>query len=150
MFTNLSIDQNLSDELLNNALKELYATNYFESIKISNNAGTIEIIVKENPIIQQIIIQGVKDKNIKENLEKITKKLEKYPFIENNINDQILLLKNILKSYGYYFVQLETNILANDNNSIDLVYNFNLGEIAKITKIKFIGNKYFDDRTLEM
>ena len=148
MFTNLSIDQNLSDELLNNALKELYATNYFESIKISNNAGTIEIIVKENPIIQQIIIQGVKDKNIKENLEKITKKLEKYPFIENNINDQVLLLKNILKSYGYYFVQLETNILANDNNSIDLVYNFKLGEIAKITKIKFIGNKYFKDRTL--
>ena len=31
---------------------------------------------------------------------------------------------------------------------LDLIYNFNLGEIAKIKKINFIGNKIFRDNTL--
>ena len=57
-------------------------------------------------------------------------------------------MKNILKSYGYYFVKLETIVNENNNNSIDLIYNFDLGEIAKIKKIKFIGDKVFKDSTL--
>ena len=40
------------------------------------------------------------------NLNNITIKVEKYPFVENQVNDQIQLLKNILKSYGYYFVEI--------------------------------------------
>ena len=58
------------------------------------------------------------------------------------------MLKTLLKSYGYYFVELETLINFNDNNSVDLIYNFELGEIAKIKKIKFVGNKIFRDNTL--
>ena len=60
----------------------------------------------------------------------------------------MILLKNILKSYGYYFVELETSITSNDNNTVDLIYNFKLGEVAKISKINFIGNKVFRDNTL--
>ena len=77
----------------------------------------------------------------------LTKKIEKYPFVENKINEQVILLKNILKSYGYYFVKLETSIKKNENNTVDLIYNFDLGEIAKIKKINFIGDKIFRDNT---
>ena len=68
--------------------------------------------------------------------------------MENKVNEQVNLLMNMLKSYGYYFVKLETLINENNNNSVDLIYNFELGEIAKIKKIKFIGNKIFKDSTL--
>ena len=34
------------------------------------------------------------------------------------------------------------------NNSVNLIYNFKLGEIAKINKINFIGQKIFKDSTL--
>ena len=77
---------------------------------LSDN-GTIKLFVQENPIIQSVIINGIDRNNIYENIEKVTKKLEKYPFVENKIIDQVKLLKNILKSYGYYFVELETSIL---------------------------------------
>ena len=43
---------------------------------------------------------------------------------------------------------METLINENNNNSVDLIYNFELGDIAKIKKIKFIGNKIFKDSTL--
>ena len=148
MFSNLKIGQNINSNDLNKSLKDLYSTNYFKNVRILSDNGTIKLFVQENPIIQSVIINGIDINNIYENIEKVTKKLEKYPFVENKIIDQVKLLKNILKSYGYYFVELETSILTNDNNTVDLVYNFNLGEIAKIKKIKFIGNKIFKDRVL--
>ena len=148
MFSNLKIGQNINSNDLNKSLKDLYSTNYFKNVRILSDNGTIKLFVQENPIIQSVIINGIDRNNIYENIEKVTKKLEKYPFVENKIIDQVKLLKNILKSYGYYFVELETSILTNDNNTVDLVYNFNLGEIAKIKKIKFIGNKIFKDRVL--
>ena len=38
--------------------------------------------------------------------------------------------------------------INNDNNTIDLVYEIELGDIAKIKKISFIGNKIFRDNLL--
>ena len=148
IFSKLNEGDQISNNNLNNALKELYATDYFENIKISSQNGSVFIKVIENPIIQSIQIKGVKKKSINENLTKITSKVEKYPFVESKINDQIILLKNILKSYGYYFVKVETSINKNDNNTIGIVYDFNLGDIAKIKKINFIGDKVFRDNTL--
>ena len=148
MFSNLEMGENFNNQILNKVLKQLYATNYFSDVKISTKDGIIFITVIENPIIQSITINGIKKDNILESLNKITSKMEKYPFVENKINDQSILIKNILKSYGYYFVNLETVISTNKNNTVDLIYNVNLGEVAKIKKIKFIGDKVFRDSVL--
>tara|TARA_B100000989_G_scaffold257586_1_gene207217 strand:+ start:8194 stop:10443 length:2250 start_codon:yes stop_codon:yes gene_type:complete len=148
MFSNLQIGDDIDQLKLNNSLKDLYTTNYFNNVEIFNDKGIINIKVKENPIIQKVEINGVDNNTIYENIKTITSKIEKYPFIENKVNEQVNLLMNMLKSYGYYFVKLETLINENNNNSVDLIYNFQLGEIAKIKKIKFIGNKIFKDSTL--
>tara|TARA_B100000989_G_scaffold107007_1_gene78443 strand:+ start:482 stop:2734 length:2253 start_codon:yes stop_codon:yes gene_type:complete len=148
IFSNLKIGDDVNQNDLNNALKEIFSTNYFKDVNLSLKDGIVKINVLENPIIQSVLISGIKKKNILEKLEEITAKIEKYPFVENQINEQVILLKNILKSYGYYFVKLDTSINLNNNNTIDLIYNFNLGDIAKINKIYFIGNKVFRDNTL--
>ena len=148
MFSTLETGDEINKENLNNALKNLYYTDYFKSVTISTNEDQVKIVVSENPIIQSIIIEGLNDNKIYEKVSEVTSKSEKYPFVENKINDQVTLLKNILKSYGYYFVELETSIFENNNNTIDLKYNFNLGNIAKIKKINFIGNKVFSNRVL--
>ena len=148
IFSKLKIGNKINDSILNESLKDLYLTNYFEDIKISDNNGIIFIKVKENPIIQSVKINGINKDSIYDNIKNITNKVEKYPFVESKINDQIILLKNILKSYGYYFVNLETSIISNKNNSVDLIYNFNLGDIAKIKNIKFIGDKIYRDNSL--
>ena len=148
MFSNLQVGDDIDQLRLNNSLKELYTTNYFNNVEIFNDKGIINIKVKENPIIQKVEINGVDNNAIYENIKTITSKIEKYPFMENKVNEQVNLLMNMLKSYGYYFVKLETLINENNNNSVDLIYNFELGDIAKIKKIKFIGNKIFKDSTL--
>ncbi len=148
MFSSLEIGNKITNDELNKALKKLYYTDYFKEVELSIEDQTINIRVIENPIIQSIVIEGVDENNIYEQIEEVSMKIEKYPFVENKINEQIKLLKNILKSYGYYFVELETSIVTNDNNTVDLKYNFNLGEIAKIKKINFIGDKVFNDSVL--
>ena len=148
MFSNLKIGDNVTKNDLNEALKNLYYTDYFKDVSISLEDGYLKIVLIENPIIQSVEIKGVKQNNINEKLRDITIKLEKYPFVENQINDQVSLIKNTLKSNGYYFVDLKTSVSINDNNTVDLIYDINLGEIAKIKKISFIGNKIFRDNTL--
>ncbi len=148
MFSNLEVGKDINQNNLNNALKELYYTDYFKNVQISFEKNIVKINVVENPIIQKIIINGVKERNLNKIIDDVTSKINKYPLIESKINDQVNLLKDILKSYGYYFVELKTSYIENDNNTVDLIYNFNLGEIAKIKKINFIGSKIFSDGTL--
>ena len=148
MFSDLEIGQDINENDLNDSLKELYYTDYFKDVSISVEKNIVIIKVVENPIIQKIIINGVKEGNLLEIIDDVTSKINKYPLIDSKISDQVNLLKNILKSYGYYFVKLETKYVENDNNTVDLIYNFDLGDIAKIKRIKFIGNKIFSDGTL--
>jgi len=148
MFSELEVGQNINTSLLNNTIKTLYKTNYFKKVNLIINNGKLEIFVVENPIIQTIHIRGIKDKDVYNQLKEITKKEEKYPFIENKIKNQVTLLNNIVRAFGYYFAEIETKVESNDNNTVNLIYNINLGKIAKIKKITFIGNKIFKDNTL--
>ena len=148
LFSELNIDDNISTDDLNNTFKKLYDTDYFKNIKINFDNGILKIVVEENPLIQSIIINGIKNKSILKELKKITKKIEKYPYIENQIIDQKNLLINIVRNTGFYFAEIETKIQDNNNNSVNLIYDFTLGERAKINKIKFIGNKIFKNNKL--
>ena len=77
LFSELNVNDDVSSEDLNNAFKNLYETDYFKNIKISLNKGILKNEVEENPIIQSVIIKGIKNKSILSELNKITKKIEK-------------------------------------------------------------------------
>ena len=59
-------NKDISENDLNILLKKLYETNFFEevSVNLKNNILTINII--ENPLIQNVRFQGVKNKDILE------------------------------------------------------------------------------------
>ena len=148
LFSEINVNDNIYSEDLNKAFKKLFETDYFKDVKISFNNGYLKIEVVENPLIQSVIINGIKNKSIIDELSKITKKIEKYPYLENNISDQKNSLINILRNTGFYFAEVETIIEDNNNSSVNIIYNFNLGERAKISEIKFIGNKIFKNNKL--
>ncbi len=148
MFSGLNLSDDLTINDLNSSIKKLYKTNYFKDIKISQENKILKIIIIENPIIQSIKINGIKNKNTLSKLEELTKKYEKYPFLKNKILNQNNLLLNIVRGTGYYFAELDTKVIDNKNNSVDIIYNFNLGERAIIKKINFQGKKVFSDSKL--
>ena len=87
LFSELNIGDEVDQNIINLSFKKLFATNYFKNLKVNLNNGIVFIEVLENPIIQKIQINGVKNNSLLEELKKITKQSEKYPFIETNILD---------------------------------------------------------------
>ncbi len=148
MFSGLKINTDISRNELNTSVKNLYKTDYFKNVEIIAKNKVIKIKVVENPIIQSVKITGIKNKDILKQLYIFTKKSEKYPFLISQVRDQKNLLLNIVRSNGFYFSEIETKIIDNKNNSVDILYNFNLGNRAIIKKINFQGNKVFRDSKL--
>ena len=148
LFSNLNVGDNIDSNIVNDTFKTLFDTNYFKNLKINIESGILKITVVENPIIQEIIINGIENKSILRELKKITRQSEKYPFVESYIISQKNQLNNIVRMNGFYFANINTQIIDNNNNSINLIYNFDLGDRAKINKINFVGNKIFKTRKL--
>ena len=134
---------------LNSILKNLYDTNFFNDIQLKLSDGKLSINLSENPIIEDIEITGIKKKEYTEKiLEEITLK-NRMSFTENQLLKDINLIKNILKTNGYYFAKVESSLVENNElNSIRLKINIDLGEKAKIKKISFIGDKKIKDKKL--
>ncbi len=142
-------NKEINDNDLNNLLKKLYETNFFEdvNIKLENNLLTISII--ENPLIQNVRFEGVKNKDILEYLNEQIQLKKRTSYIKDNVKNDVSIIMNVLKGSGYYFAEVNSSIVENDNNTVDIIYNINLGEKAFIKKIKFIGNKVFKDGKLK-
>ncbi len=148
MFSGISQGQDVSKEDLNVILKKLYETNFFEDVKVNFDQSKLEIIVVENPIIQTVRIEGVKNKNLeKALLEKIS--ISKgSSFNKYKASSESARIQDMLRKSGFYLSSIETLIAENSDNTIDLVFQINLGEKAYIGEIVFIGDKKFKSRKL--
>ena len=148
MFSKINLGDDISDNDLNDILKTLYDTNFFKNVTVSINNKILKIIIEENPIIENIIYNGIKSKTLK---EEITKNLQ---LKSRSSYNEILLIEDkkkitaSLKNSGYYFSNIEIELKDIGNNKIDLTYDINLGKKAKIKKISFIGDKKFKDGKL--
>jgi outer membrane protein insertion porin family len=149
MFSGVNIKDNLQLQDLNDIIKNLYKTNFFSDISISFNNGELVINVIENPIIQTVDINGVKHKGILKVLSEQIILKEKTSYNESFVKIDEKKISNILRTSGYYFSEVKSKIKKNDNNTIDLIYEIDLGKKAHIKKIKFIGNKKIKDRKLK-
>ena len=64
LFTNISLNDELDRDIINEILKNLYETNFFEDVKVSFKDNILLITVVENPIIEDIEYKGIKANKI--------------------------------------------------------------------------------------
>ena len=62
LFSNIKINDKIDDEKINDILKDLYDSNFFENISIKFDKNTLIIKVTELPIINKISITVIKAK----------------------------------------------------------------------------------------
>ncbi len=148
LFSELDKKQDLKNENLNLIIKNLYSTNFFSDIDVSFNNGILKINVKENPVVQTLVFKGIKRRKILEVLNDAVQLKEKSSFLESIAKTDEKIITNILRSNGYYFAKVNPKIKSNSNNTVDLIYDINLGKRALIRKIKFIGDKKIKDKKL--
>ncbi len=148
MFSGVSLKDDITENELNIILKNLYDSNYFESVSVKIENNILLIKVKENPIIQNIVYEGIKSDTLLSDLKKEVILKSRTSFSEFALKKDKEKIDNFLKKSGYYFSEIDISIEELEDNKIDLTYNILLGEKAKIKKISFIGNKVFKDKKL--
>ena len=147
-YGNIELGKNYSDDDLNQILNNLYNTKFFKdiSLKIKNQILIIDVI--ENKLVQKLIIEGIKSSKIeKVILENLILK-EKAPFVDSEISKDLANIKKSLILVGYYFSNVSSKIKINDNNTVNVTFDIDLGKKSKVSIIEFTGDKIFKDKTL--
>ena len=149
MFSGVVIGQDISEDNINEITKNIYETNFFKNISIDFKNQVLLINVVENPIVQTIEITGVKSKKYIEPLKALLTVKEKSSYLNTFVNNDLNKIRNYLKRSGYYFAVADVDIISNANNTVDLIYNVELGEKALIKRVKFTGDKIYKNKKLK-
>jgi len=149
LFSKAKINQEVNEDDFNNFIKDLYETDFFKKVQIKFEDNILTFSVVENPIIQSIKINGIKSSKYTEPMYEIMSMKEKNSFVEDYISKDLNKIKSFLKVSGFYFSVVEVSLEKKENNTVDLIYDVNLGDKASIRGIKFIGNKIYKDKRLK-
>jgi len=148
VFGDISLGKDYSISDVNSLIKKLYDTLFFSDISVSIKNNTLNIILKENPIIKSIIFDGEKAKKYIEKIRELLSLTENGPFVENYIKKDINLIKEFYRSLGFYFVKIDVEIATLEKNKINIQYIIDKGNKAKITRIYFLGDKKIREKKL--
>ena len=102
----IEFNKEYTSENINQILKNLYSTDFFEDIKIEVKDKTLSIKVKENPIIQNVIITGIKKEEFKNKLLETISLKNRSSFTDYKLQNDLNLLNNILKQNGFILRKL--------------------------------------------
>ena len=149
MFSKVELGKNLNKSDINKILKSLYDSNFFEDVSLKFDQNKLQIFVKENPIIESIKFEGVKSNTLKDKILENVKLKARSSYSETLLKESRSQMIFALRNQGYYFSDIEIQLVNLEDNKIDLIFNINLGQKAKIKKITFVGNKIFKDSKLK-
>ena len=149
IYGGIEINKDYSDKDLNNVLKDLYDTDFFEDVKLEIKNNVLELDLKEYPYINQLVIIGEKSKRYRDQIKKIIKLKEKRSFIRSYLAKDIESIKTLYSSIGYNSSKIETKVKKINEESFDLLIEIDRGKQTKISTIKFLGNKSIRSKRLK-
>ena len=129
------------------ALKDLYATELFSDVQIRNENGNVVIEVKENPVVNRIVLEG--NKRIKE--EKITPEIKlaaRQIFTRSKVRADVARIIELYKRQGRFAAVVEPKMVMLEQNRVDIVYEINEGPKSKVRQINILGNAEFSAKEL--
>ncbi len=133
---------------LDRALKQLYDTNFFSDVSLAQEGGVLVATVVENASINQVIFEG-NNQISKEDLEKEITLKSRGLYSRTKVQRDLKRLLDVYRRQGYYSAEINPQIIALEQNRVNLVYAISEGPKAVIEKIAFIGNESYSLQTLE-
>jgi len=149
MFSSVSINDDIDENSLNIIIKNLYGTDFFKNVSVKFDKNILEIIVIENPLIENIKYNGIKSETIKSKFTQNLRLKSRSSYSELTLKKDKDLILNNLKELGYHFSTVDVFVKNLDENKVEIIYDIFLGNKAKIKKITFIGDKIFKDNVLK-
>ncbi len=148
VYGDVSINQNVDNSKINEIIKNLYSTNFFEDINVSVSGNTLSINLVEHPVINEIIIIGEKTQKYQEAIKDNIKSKKNGPFVKSLIAEDETVIKKLYSSLGFNFVEIKSKIQKFPKKRVNLYFEIKRGEKTEISKINFKGDRKIRDRRL--
>ncbi|GGP24497.1 outer membrane protein assembly factor BamA [Silvimonas amylolytica] len=146
----VKVGESLDDDKAQQAIKALYATGFFNDVRLERSGDVLIVTVDERPTIAQININGAKllDK------DQIKTALKSQNFAEGRIFDQGVLdaavqeLKQQYYSRGRYSLQIKTSTTRLERNRVGVQFDISEGATAVIQQVNLVGANVFKESKL--
>ena len=148
VYGGVSLNQDIDNLKINEIIKKLYSTNFFEEINVSVSNQTLFIKLVEYPVINEIIIVGETAKKYKEAIKKNIKSKKNGPFVKALIADDESTIKKIYSTLGFNFLEVKSKVETFSKKRVNVYFEIEKGEKTKISKINFKGDRKLRDRRL--
>ncbi len=132
-------------------VRRLFATGFFSDIRVTGVARAdgrhLTFHVRENPMIASVKLDGldaVKEKDVKLKLHLKPGRIYNKPDLDHDLR---ILRKGYLKK-GYYQMRVEPVLKKRADGRVDVTLKVREGEITRIKRIRFIGNRVASDDEL--
>jgi outer membrane protein insertion porin family len=132
---------------LDRSLRTLFATGLFRDVSVSRNGDRIRVQVEENPIVNRVAFEG----NSKASDDNLRPELTLRPravFTTQAAQADRQRILDIYARRGRFAARVEPKVIQLDQNRVDVVFEITEGDAALVSRVGFVGNTAFSDRTL--
>jgi outer membrane protein insertion porin family len=147
-YMKLRAGQPYDRERLDEAIRDLYNTELFADVQIlGGDTGNIVVQVRENPVINRIILEG--NKRLKD--EKINPEIKLAPrqiFTRSKARADVSRIIELYRRQGRFAARVEPKIVQLEQNRVDVVFEITEGPQSRIRQINIIGNEKFSDHEI--
>jgi outer membrane protein insertion porin family len=146
-YVKLRVGEPYDRERLDEALRDLYATDLFADVAIRDNQGNLTIEVRESPVVNRIVLEG--NKRLKS--DKITPEIRLAPrqiFSRAKARADVARIIELYRRQGRFAATVEPKIVQLEQNRVDVVYEIVEGPKSGIRQINILGNEKFGDGEL--
>ncbi len=146
-YANISKGDTITPVLIQDIIKRLYQTNYFDDISVIQNFNDLIITLVEKPIVSDIIISDnaiVEDDDILTALDDVG--ISRSQPFDKNIFDKIE--QELVRLYfdrGRYNASISTEVTELERNRVSLELIIKEGDPSSIKEINIVGNTAFDN-----
>ena len=132
---------------VNLSIQTLFATGLFSDVRIEDRGEIVVVYVQENPIINQVILEG----NRAVNDDRITDEIQAQPraiFTRARVQADVQRIIEVYRRSGRFAAQVTPRIIEQPQNRVDLIFEISEGPMTGVRRINFLGNEAYGDRTL--
>ena len=136
-----------SADRIDQALKNLYATGLFADVTFRREGSDLVVTVVENPIINRLAFEGNNHIN-DETLEAEIQLRPRVVYTQTRVQADAKRILDIYRRSGRFAATVDPKVIKLEQNRVDLVFEIHEGDVTKVARIDFVGNKVFSDSEL--
>jgi outer membrane protein insertion porin family len=146
----VKVGETLDSAKAQQALRALYATGFFQDVRLEAENGVLVVFVQERPAIASIDFSGMKELDA----DTVKKTLRELGMAEGRIFDRALLestqleIKRQYLARGFYAADVQTTVTPLERNRVGINIAVTEGDVAKIRGINLVGISAFKEREL--